>query len=126
MFKKLVFIGLFLTFANSVLYCQITIIIDDRVEAQTIKLINRKISPTGYRIQICFDTDRIVVERARVKFSNLYPKIATYLTFEAPHYNLNVGDFQTRAEAETIKNSIFGKFTITNIQTAYVRPPQKN
>jgi hypothetical protein len=84
------------------------------------------ISKTGYRIQICFDTDKVVVNKARIKFSNLYPKIATYLTFEAPHYNLRVGDFQTLAEAQAIKNSIFSKFTITNIQTDYVRPPQKN
>ena len=83
------------------------------------------ISKTGYRIQICFDRDKSIVEKARVKFSNMYPKMATYLNYEPPHFSLIVGDFQRREEAQAVKDKIFGKFAITNIQLGPVNPPQK-
>ena len=83
------------------------------------------ISKTGYRIQICFDRDKSIVEKARAKFSNMYPKMGTYINYEPPHYSLRVGDFQRREEAQAVKDKIFGKFAITNIQLGPVNPPQK-
>ena len=83
------------------------------------------ISKTGYRIQICFDRDKSIVEKARDKFSNMYPKMGTYIKSEPPHFSLTVGDFQRKEEAQAVKDKIFGKFAITNIQLGIVNPPQK-
>jgi len=137
--KNIIFTYLFLTFSHSFLFSQIQIFIDDRVEYKMVEAIEDKkakgkgayvseepiISKTGYRIQICFDRDKSIVEKARAKFSNMYPKMATYLNYEPPHFSLIVGDFQRREEAQAVKDKIFGKFAITNIQLGPVNPPQK-
>ena len=140
--KNLIFTCLFLTLSYSFLFSQIQIFIDDRVENKLIEVIEEKgkvkekgsnipekpeeiISKTGYRIQICFDRNKSIVEKARTKFSNMYPKMATYLNYEPPHFSLIVGDFQRREEAQAVKDKIFGKFAITNIQLGPVNPPQK-
>ena len=140
--KNLIFTCLFLTLSYSFLFSQIQIFIDDRVENKLIEVIEEKgkvkekgsnipekpeeiISKTGYRIQICFDRNKSIVEKARTKFSNMYPKMATYLVFESPHFSLLVGDFQRKVEAQAVKDKLFGKFAITNIQLGPVNPPQK-
>ena len=140
--KNIIFTCLFLTLSYSFLFSQIQIFIDDRVEYKLVEVIEEKgkvkekgsnipekpeeiISKTGYRIQICFDRNKSIVEKARTKFSNMYPKMATYLKPEPPHFSLTVGDFQRRDEAQAVKDKIFGKFAITNIQLGPVNPPQK-
>ncbi len=132
MLSKSILSTLFILFFRFFLFNQITIHVDQRVETTVTTLtfeqkkVNQvKISKTGYRIQICFDTQKEVVNKARIKFQNQFPTIGTYVKFEAPHYNLVVGDFQTLAEAKAIQKMIFGQFTISNIQTSYVNPPQK-
>ena len=138
--KIKIFTCFFLTLSHSFLYSQIEIFIDDRVEFKMTE-VNEKgdgkktngtviegvkiISKTGYRIQICFDRDKTIVEKARAKFSNMYPKMGTYINYEPPHYSLRVGDFQRREEAQAVKDKIFGKFAITNIQLGLVNPPQQ-
>ena len=138
--KIKIFTCFFLTLSHSFLYSQIEIFIDDRVEFKMTE-VNEKgdgkktngtviegvkiISKTGYRIQICFDRDKSIVEKARAKFSNMYPKMGTYINYEPPHYSLRVGDFQRREEAQAVKDKIFGKFAITNIQLGLDNPPQQ-
>ena len=138
--KIKIFTCFFLTLSHSFLYSQIEIFIDDRVEFKMTE-VNEKgdgkktngtvmegvkiISKTGYRIQICFDRDKSIVEKARAKFSNMYPKMGTYINYEPPHYSLRVCDFQRREEAQAVKDKIYGKFAITNIQLGLVNPPQQ-
>ena len=138
--KIKIFTCFFLTLSHSFLYSQIEIFIDDRVEFKMTE-VNEKgdgkktngtviegvkiISKTGYRIQICFDRDKSIVEKARTKFSNMYPKMGAYIKSEPPHFSLTVGDFQRKEEAQAVKDKIFGKFAITNIQLGPVNPPQK-
>jgi len=61
---------------------------------------------TGYRIQLFFDTDKKLVEDARTKFTTIYPKVETYIIYNAPNYFLKVGNFRTHLEAEKIKATI--------------------
>ena len=138
--KIKIFTCFFLTLSHSFLYSQIEIFIDDRVEFKMTE-VNEKgdgkktngtviegvkiISKTGYRIQICFDRDKSIVEKARTKFSNMYPKMGAYITPEPPYFSLTVGDFQRKEEAQAVKDKIFGKFAITNIQLGLVNPPQQ-
>ena len=61
---------------------------------------------TGYRIQLFFDTDKKLVEDARTKFTGMYPKVETYIIYNAPNYFLKVGNFRTHLEAEKIKSTV--------------------
>jgi hypothetical protein len=78
----------------------------------------------GYRLQICFDSDKNVIDEARDRFLKLYPTIDTYVEFEAPHFNLKVGDFRTRLEAEKIKRQIFGEFVICIVHQDLIQLPR--
>ena len=79
---------------------------------------------SGYRLQICFDSDKTVIDEARNRFLKLYPLTSTYVEFEAPHFNLKVGDFRTRLEAEKIKRKIFGEFVICIIHQDFIQLPR--
>ena len=78
----------------------------------------------GYRLQICFDSDKTVIDKARDRFLKLYPLTSTYVEFEAPHFNLKVGDFRTRLEAEKIQRKIFGEFVICIIHQDFIQLPR--
>lgn len=78
----------------------------------------------GYRLQICFDSDKRVIDEARDRFLKLYPLTATYVEFNAPHFNLKVGDYRTRLEAEKVKREIFGEFVICIIHEDLIQLPR--
>ncbi len=78
----------------------------------------------GYRLQICFDSDKRVIDEARDRFLKLYPLTATYVEFNAPHFNLKVGDYRTRLEAEKVKRQIFGEFVICIIHEDLIQLPR--
>jgi hypothetical protein len=46
------------------------------------------------------------------------------MKFEAPNFNLKVGDFRTLIEAEKLKEKIMGEFTITIIHREYINLPR--
>lgn len=70
----------------------------------------RRVSTAGYRIQIYFSTDKDKVQETRMKFIKQYPKMETYITFDAPNYILRVGDFTEKNDAERFKKEIFREF----------------
>ena len=143
--KNKIFTCILITLSHTFLFSQINIFIDARVEYKLVEVnvkekenlkvkkndgkvipVEEIISKTGYRIQICFDSDKSVVEKARKKFSNMYPTIGVYINFEPPHYSLKVGDFQKRESALALKDKLFGKFKTTNIILGPVNPPKKS
>ena len=93
--------------------------VDDllEVEKRTDKII-------GYRLQICLDSDKEIVDQARDKYLKLYPLTDTYVNFENPHFNLKVGDFRSRVEAEKIKREVFGEFVICIIHEELINLPR--
>jgi hypothetical protein len=64
----------------------------------------------GFRIQLAFDSDKAMIEDLRMKFMSAYPKIDTYLVFNAPNYFLKAGDFRTKLETERVMNTIRNQF----------------
>ena len=46
------------------------------------------------------------------------------MNFEAPNFNLLVGDFRTRIEAEKILEEILGRYTITIIRKGIINLPR--
>ena len=54
----------------------------------------------------------------------MYPKIDTYVRFEAPNFNLMVGDFRTQAEAEALVDRIRGKYPLTIVHKEQINLPR--
>lgn len=79
---------------------------------------------TGYRIQLFFDIDKKAVDEARLKFIGKYPKVDTYLIYNAPNYFLKVGNFRTQMEAEKIKKSIDNDFPTNFIVKELINLPR--
>ena len=104
---------------------RIDVYVDSRI--QNLVALEKSIDEmSGYRLQICFDSNKKVIDEARNRFLKLYPLVATYVEFEAPHFNLKVGDFRTRLEAEKIKRKIFGEFVICIIHQDLIQLPRLN
>jgi hypothetical protein len=65
---------------------------------------------TGYRIQLIFDSNKKLIDDSRSKIVSIYPKIDTYINYNAPHFVLKVGDFRTKQDAERIRDSLLRDF----------------
>ena len=70
----------------------------------------RRVTTAGYRVQLFFSTDKEKVNEIRMKFIKQYPKMETYITFDAPNYILRVGDFTEKNDAERFKKEIFREY----------------
>lgn len=56
----------------------------------------------GYRVQIYFSSgnnSREQANRIRSEFVSKYPKVSVYVLFKEPNFQVQAGDFRTRAEA---------------------------
>lgn len=104
------------------LFSQVNIVKDARVDPK-VKAKASKSMP-GFRIQIAFDSNKDAVDEVRKKFVGLYPKTDTYLTFEAPNFNLRVGDFRTQIEAEKFREKLAGEFPISIIHKENINLPR--
>lgn len=78
----------------------------------------------GYRIQLFFDSNKTLVDQARVKFISRFPKVDTYVTYNAPNYFLKVGDFRTELDAARIKAEVSGDFPTSFIVHEKVNLPR--
>jgi hypothetical protein len=64
----------------------------------------------GWRIQIKFKAKKEEILPYQIKFTNLYPAIPAYITFDSPYYKLTAGNFRIRNEALKIKHQISKSF----------------
>jgi len=64
----------------------------------------------GYRVQLFFDQEKRVLDESRSFFISKYPRVATYVEYNAPHYYLKVGDFRSHLEAVRLKSTLDDKF----------------
>lgn len=119
--KGMIAIG-FISLFYSQLAGQIQVIADPRIE-QRVAAKNSKQMP-GYRVQLCFDSDKDLIDRTRAQFVAEFPKIDTYVRFEAPNFNLMVGDFRTQKEAEELVEHIRGKYPLTIVHKEQINLPR--
>lgn len=88
---------------------------DPRIE-KLIKFKSAKIPPAtapkkdGYRVQLFFDQDRKKVDDARSKMLQINGRADTYVEYKAPNYNLLLGNYRTRLEAEKARAELLGEF----------------
>lgn len=107
----------------------VEIIKDSRIDALVRKqgaIIPPATSPQipGYRVQLFFDADRKAIDEARSKFISTFPKIDSYIIYNAPNYFLKVGDFRTLLEAERVKDSLVKDFPTSFIVKEMVNLPR--
>jgi hypothetical protein len=60
----------------------------------------------GYRVQLFFDQDKTKVNEARAKVLEINPEYDTYIEYDAPNYNLLLGNFRTSLEAEKLRSEL--------------------
>lgn len=78
----------------------------------------------GYRIQLFFDSDKGKINAAKSKFVTQFPKVDTYITYNAPNFILKVGDFRTRLEAEKVKAEVEMEFPTSFIVKEKINLPR--
>lgn len=94
---------------------EVTISKDPRIE-KLIKFKSAKIPPAngpekdGFRVQLFFDQERKQVDDARSKMLKIDADADTYIEYKAPNYNLLLGNYRTRLEAEKIRSSLLEEF----------------
>jgi hypothetical protein len=112
-YSFLVFVLAFFAVTSANAQGQVSIYEDPDVAA----LMNRFISSNkasegidGWRIQIMATTDRSKMEEAKKLFLTRFPQHTAAWRFDAPHYKLRVGAFQTKAETRDLLTEIQGVF----------------
>jgi len=113
-----IFVSLICTYS----YAQIQVIADPRID-QKVAAKNSRQMP-GYRVQLCFDSDKVLLDQMRAQFVAEFPKIDTYVRFEAPNFNLMVGDFRTQKEAEELVERIRGRYPLTIVHKEQINLPR--
>lgn len=78
----------------------------------------------GYRLQLLFDSEKKVVDEARSIVISAFPKIDTYVFFNAPHFVLKVGDFRTILEAERVREELLKDFPASFIVKEMINLPR--
>lgn len=76
----------------------------------------------GYRVQIFFGSDRREAYAQQAKFKDLYPELDTYLSYDTPNYRVKVGDFRTRAQAQSFLNELKSSFQTLFIFSEKINP----
>lgn len=127
--RFLLAILIFTTLSSIAQQGNIEVIKDNRIDA-LVKKQGAIIPPatvpqiTGFRIQLFFDTDKKAIDDARTKFITQYPKIDTYVIYNAPNYFLKAGNFRTRLEAEKVKVTVDKDFPTNFIVKELINLPR--
>jgi hypothetical protein len=94
---------------------EVKIIMDEKI-TELIAFRGKTIPPNnspqinGYRVQLFFDQQRNNVNEARAKFLKIERDIESYVEYYAPNFNLYVGDFRTKLEAEKLRAKLANEF----------------
>jgi hypothetical protein len=116
------YIFLLLVIITESTYSQIEIHQDKRIGEFLAQKKSR--SMLGYRVQICFDPNKSTVEEVRNRFISSYPKIDTYMNFEAPYFSLKVGDFRTQIEAQSFAEKLQGSYSLNIVHKEQINLPR--
>jgi len=114
---------LFIVFGGHV-FGQIIIKNDSRLPGLVQSISNEAEKTLGYRLQICFDSNKDVADAAKRKFLDLYPKTEVYMIFEDPNFNLMVGDYRNKIDCEKVQAKIQSLFTICVIHRTEIHLPR--
>ncbi|MBK9731513.1 MAG: SPOR domain-containing protein [Chitinophagaceae bacterium] len=96
------------------------ILVEDSGVQKVLKLYQtfatEKRAVNGFRVQLASNSNRTMVMDMKSSFSQEYPDVNSYLTYQQPQFKLRVGDFEKRVEAnqfmEEIKSSFPSAFVV--------------
>ncbi len=92
------------------LYSQVEIVmskeIDSLIKLRCDKTKNVYYMIPGWRVQLEYTQDKMMLIKKREQFIFYHPEIATYLYFDAPNWILRVGDFSDKNDAEKLIKNI--------------------
>jgi hypothetical protein len=91
------------------------IIQDEKIESlvkkrATSKPTHKVVSSEGFRLQLIYSTKKDDVNKERIKFIKKFPKIETYVQYDAPLFFLRVGDFKEKEDAEKFSKDILKNY----------------
>lgn len=81
----------------------------------------------GYRVQIFMEIGNEAIRHAesmKRKFTEAFPELPVYLSYDQPYYRLRVGDFRNRLEAEKYMRLIKPKFSLAFVTADIINPPK--
>jgi hypothetical protein len=127
----------FLIFCACILACscalaqegEVTLIKDVRIDA-LVKKQGTPVPPAsapqlvGYRVQLFFDSDKQLVDEARSQFNAKFPKVDTYVVFNAPNFVLKAGDFRSLLEAERVRETLLHEFPTSFVIKELINLPR--
>ncbi|MCL2416647.1 MAG: SPOR domain-containing protein [Bacteroidales bacterium] len=70
---------------------------------------NRAVTLEGFRINIFFQSGNLSRSNAlaaQTAFSEQFPEMKSYVSFEEPYFRVNVGNFRTRLQAEAVVENL--------------------
>ena len=83
---------------------------------------------SGFRVQIFMEVGNEAVDHAEVvkkNFTEIFPELPIYLSYEQPFYRLRVGDFRNRIEAEKYLRLIKPQFNLAFVTADVINPPAR-
>ncbi len=81
----------------------------------------------GFRIQLFSDSgnnSKTKAQAARDEFQTKFSGVGVYLTFKSPNYQVRVGDFRTRLDAQRFLNEISADYSSAFIITDHINLPK--
>lgn len=78
----------------------------------------------GYRVQLFFDQKKTKVNEERAKVLEIDPNYDTYIEYDAPNYNLLLGNFRTSLEAEKMRAELREHFPAAIIVESRIYFPE--
>ena len=82
---------------------------------------------SGYRVQIFMEIGNEAIRHAEAmkrSFTEAFPELPVYLSYDQPYYRLRVGDFRNRVEAEKYMRLIKPKFSLAFVTADIINPPR--
>jgi hypothetical protein len=77
----------------------------------------------GFRIQIHSGDKRESARKIKSNFLLLFPGMSSYDTYQQPYFNVEVGDFLTKLEAQCFLNQLHAHFPNAYIVPNFIVPP---
>lgn len=97
------------------------ILVEDSGVQKVLKLYQyfatEKRAVNGFRLQLSSSSNRTSVMDMKATFTQQYPEVNCYVTYQQPQFKLRIGDFEKRAEANKFLEEIK-----SNFPTAFVVP----
>lgn len=126
-FSITAFIAKAQTAADSIMFAEVTIIKDKRIDvlgekmaAYNIALAKTVRSGRGYRLMLISTNDRPLAMQLRSTLMQYYPEHKVYMLYQTPFIKIKMGNFVDKDEAEKLKKMLLAQRVVTG--NIYILP----